>query len=108
MSAPATRLDLRPQVGRPQPVERRWTALVSPAARSLLAISLADPAGRAKAFAVYGAIAGSGAAAGMLLGGVLPEYLPWRWCLYVNVPIAVGAAPGGWAVLKSGIAQGRP
>jgi MFS family permease len=52
------------------------------------------------ALAVYGAIAGSGAAAGMLLGGVLTQYLTWRWCLYVNIPIAVAAGIGGWLVLK--------
>ena len=46
---------------------------------------------RAKAFAVFGAIAGTGGALGLLLGGVLTEYLQWRWCLFVNVPIAIGA-----------------
>ena len=47
---------------------------------------------RAKAFAVYGAIAGGGAAVGLLLGGVLTEYADWRWCLLVNIPIALIAA----------------
>jgi len=60
-----------------------------------------EPRERAKAFAVYGAIAGSGAAVGMLLGGVLTEYLTWRWCLYVNVPIAVVAAAGAWTFLRT-------
>src|SRR6266536_2872556 len=69
-------------------------ALVAPAALSLLAVSFTEARERAKAFAVYGAIAGSGAAVGLLLGGVLTEYLDWRWCLYVNVPVAIVAAAG--------------
>src|SRR5205085_7812106 len=84
-----------------------FAALLAPTALSLLATTFTAPVERAKAFAVYGAIAGSGAAAGMLLGGVLTEYLTWRWCLYVNVPIAAAAAAGGWAVLKGGAAAGR-
>ena len=47
---------------------------------------------RAKAFGVYGAISGGGAAIGLLLGGVLTEYASWRWCLFVNIPIAILAA----------------
>ena len=44
---------------------------------------------RAKAFGVFGAISGGGAAIGLILGGILTEYLGWRWCLYVNLPIAL-------------------
>ena len=47
---------------------------------------------RARAFGVYGAISGGGAAIGLILGGVLTEYASWRWCLLVNVPIALIAA----------------
>ena len=54
----------------------------------------------------------SGAAGGMLLGGVLTQYLTWRWCLYVNIPIALVAAFGAWTVLPefrptSGAVMGR-
>src|SRR3954466_5608907 len=56
---------------------------------------------RAKAFGVFSAIAGGGGAVALLLGGVLTEYVDWRWCLYVNVVFAVvaaaGAAGGGHA-----------
>ena len=76
-----------------------FAALLAPTALSLLAVTFTQPRERARAFAVYGAIAGSGAALGLLLGGVLTQYLGWRWCLYVNVPIAVAAALGGWRVL---------
>src|SRR6266545_203874 len=82
-------------------------ALLAPTALSLLAVMFTEPRERAKAFAVYGAIAGSGAAVGMLLGGVLTQYLTWRWCLYVNVPIAVVAAAGAAKFLKTSAAAGR-
>jgi EmrB/QacA subfamily drug resistance transporter len=83
-----------------------FAALLAPTALSLLAVTFTQPRERARAFAVYGAIAGSGAALGLLLGGVLTQYFGWRWCLYVNIPIAVAAAVGGWKVL-SGDAGGR-
>ena len=71
-------------------------AVLAPTALSLLAVTFTEPRDRAKAFAVYGGIAGSGGAAGLILGGVLTQYLDWRWCLYVNVPIAAVAALGVW------------
>src|SRR6266498_2389072 len=56
-----------------------FAAVLAPTALSLLAVTFTEPAERARAFAVYGGIAGSGAAAGLLLGGVLTQYLAWRW-----------------------------
>jgi EmrB/QacA subfamily drug resistance transporter len=79
-----------------------FAALLTPTALSLLAVTFTEPQERARAFALYGAIAGSGAAIGLLLGGLLTQYLDWRWCLYVNVPIAIGAAIGGWRLLGGG------
>ena len=60
-------------------------AFLAPAALSLLTTTFSDPKERGKAFGVYGAIAGGGGAVGLVLGGVLTEYLSWRWCLYVNL-----------------------
>ena len=85
-----------------------FAALLAPTALSLLATSFTEARERATAFAVYGSIAGSGAAIGFLLGGVLTQYLSWRWCLYVNVPIALLAAAGAWAVLPSSSVRSRP
>src|SRR5437016_1478026 len=85
-----------------------FAALLAPTALSVLAVSFTEPRERAAAFAVYGSIAGSGAAIGLLLGGALTEYLTWRWCLYVNVPIAVIAAIGGAAVLPRSSPMERP
>jgi EmrB/QacA subfamily drug resistance transporter len=69
-------------------------ALLAPSALSLLATMFTQPRERAKAFGIYGAISGGGSAVGLILGGVLTEYLNWRWALYVNVPIAVVAFIG--------------
>jgi EmrB/QacA subfamily drug resistance transporter len=76
-----------------------FAALLTPTALSLVAVTFTDPRERAKAFAVYGGIAGSGGALGLILGGALTQWLSWRWCLYVNVPIAVAAAVGAWTVV---------
>ena len=79
-----------------------FAALLTPTALSLLAVTFTEPRERATAFAVYGSIAGSGAAIGLLLGGALTQFLSWRWCLYVNVPIAAVAAAGAWRLLPGG------
>jgi MFS family permease len=67
-------------------------ALLAPAALSLLTTTFTIPSERNKAFGVFGVIAGSGAAVGLILGGALTEYLDWRWCMYVNLILAVPAA----------------
>jgi EmrB/QacA subfamily drug resistance transporter len=76
-------------------------ALLAPAALSVLTTTFSDPRERGRAFGVYGAIAGGGGLVGLLLGGVLTEYLDWRWCLYVNLLFAAVAAAGGAAFLSS-------
>ncbi|MER6913239.1 MFS transporter [Streptomyces sp. NPDC000594] len=75
-------------------------ALLAPAALSLLAVMFTDAKERAKAFGIYGAIAGGGGAVGLLLGGFLTEYLNWRWTFYVNIPFAVVAAVGAYFVIR--------
>lgn len=64
-------------------------ALLAPSALGMLTTTFRDPKERGRAFGIFGSIAGSGAAIGLLLGGVLTEYASWRWCLYVNVVFAV-------------------
>ncbi|MFC8143344.1 MFS transporter [Streptomyces paradoxus] len=76
-------------------------ALLAPAALSLLNTTFTDARERARAFSVYGAIAGAGGAVGLLLGGILTDALDWRWTLYVNVVIAVAAFAGGWLLLSN-------
>lgn len=77
-------------------------ALLAPAALSLLTVTFTDPHERGKAFGIFGAVAGAGAAIGLLLDGALTEYLDWRWCLYANVPIAVAAVLGALALILRG------
>ena len=64
-------------------------ALLAPAALSLISITFTDSKERAKAFGVYGALSGVGAAIGLIAGGLLTKYLSWRWCLFVNTPMAI-------------------
>ncbi|GAA3594741.1 MFS transporter [Kineosporia mesophila] len=76
-------------------------ALLAPAALAMLTVTFAASSDRGKAFGIFGAVAGSGAAVGLLLGGTLTEYLSWRWCLYVNVFFAVLAVIGGLRLLPA-------
>ncbi len=69
-------------------------ALLAPAALSLLTTTFPSGQDRARAFGIFGAIAGGGGALGLILGGVLTEYLSWRWAMYVNLLFAIPAAIG--------------
>jgi EmrB/QacA subfamily drug resistance transporter len=82
-------------------------ALLAPSALSLLTVTFAGSPERAKAFGIFGAIAGGGASVGLLLGGLLTETLSWRWCLYVNVLIAVPTAVVAVRVLRN-VGQTEP
>jgi EmrB/QacA subfamily drug resistance transporter len=73
-------------------VQGLGAAIISPAALSIVTTTFAEGAERNKALGVWGAVAGSGGAAGVLLGGVLTDGLGWEWVLYVNVPIAAVCA----------------
>lgn len=89
-------------------VQGIFGALLAPAALSLLTTTFADPKERGKAFGIFGAIAGAGGAIGLLLGGILTEYLSWRWSLYVNLVFAILAIVGGAIFLKDTERAVRP
>ncbi|MEJ5914748.1 MFS transporter [Pseudokineococcus sp. 1T1Z-3] len=77
-------------------------AVLAPSTLSLLTTTYTDPAERAKALGVWGAVGGTGGAMGGLVGGVLTETLSWRWVLFVNVPIGVLlAAVAAWALVET-------
>jgi EmrB/QacA subfamily drug resistance transporter len=82
-------------------------ALLAPAGLALVTVMFTETRERAKAFAVYGAIAGGGAAIGLLLGGALTEWASWRWCLLVNIPVALIAIALALAFVPESKAHGN-
>jgi EmrB/QacA subfamily drug resistance transporter len=85
-----------------------FAALLVPSALSLLTTSFTGQKDRGRAFGIYGAIAGAGGAVGLLLGGVLTEYLSWRWTLYVNLIFATVAFVGGMLLLQRQSSPAKP
>ena len=83
-------------------------ALLAPAALSLLTTTFTEPSERNKAFGVYGAIAGSGASIGLLLGGVLTQALSWRFAMYVNMVFATVAIAGALRLVHNQRPAQRP
>jgi EmrB/QacA subfamily drug resistance transporter len=80
-------------------VQGLGAALLSPAALAILTTTFTEGAERNKALGVWGAVAGSGGAAGVLLGGMLTQWAGWEWVLFVNVPIGIAAAFGAMHIL---------
>jgi EmrB/QacA subfamily drug resistance transporter len=83
-----------------------FAALMAPAALSLVTVMFTEPKERAKAFGVFGALSGGGAAIGLIVGGVLTEYTSWRWCLGVNVPVAIIVALAAIPLVRESKAHG--
>jgi EmrB/QacA subfamily drug resistance transporter len=83
-------------------------ALLAPAALGTLTSTFTDPRERGRAFAVFGAVASGGAGVGLILGGVLTQYLSWRYTLYVNVIFAAFAIAGALAWIRASRPATRP
>lgn len=83
-------------------------ALLAPAALSLISVTFTDSKERATAFGVYGALSGVGAAIGLIAGGLLTQYLSWRWCLFVNTPMAILAFALAIVEVRESKVQGHP
>src|SRR4051812_43957238 len=83
-----------------------FAAVLAPAVLSLITTTFTEPKERAKAFGVYGAISGAGAAIGLIVGGALTEYASWRWTLLVNTPIAIVVAVAAIPLLRESRADG--
>ncbi len=83
-------------------------AILAPAALGTLVSTFRDPGERGRAFAVFGSVAAGGGAVGLLLGGLLTQYLSWRYTLYVNLIIAAIAVAGALAFIRSSRPASRP
>ncbi|MGW5387083.1 MFS transporter [Nocardia sp. NPDC003963] len=83
-------------------------AVLAPAALSLLTVTFTEPSERAKAFGIFGAVAGTGGAIGLLLGGALTEWASWRWVMFVNLAFAAVALVGAVLLLAKHVATTRP
>lgn len=83
-----------------------FAALLAPAALSLISVTFTESHERAKAFGVFGAISGGGAAIGLVAGGILTEFFSWHWTLLVNVPIAIIAVALAIPFVKESRATG--
>jgi EmrB/QacA subfamily drug resistance transporter len=84
-----------------------FAAVMAPSALSLLTVAFTEPKERARAFGVYGGIAGGGAAIGLILGGALTQFASWRWTLLINVPIAIVAAIAATRYVSESRSQDR-
>jgi EmrB/QacA subfamily drug resistance transporter len=82
-------------------------ALLAPSVLSLLATTFTGARERGRAFGIYASIAIGGAAFGLILGGLLTQYLDWRWCLYVNLPIAAAVVIGAITMVPPRSGQAR-
>ena len=70
-------------------VQGLGAAILSPAALSIITTTFDEGAERNKALGIWGAMGGSGAAVGVLLGGILTKWLGWEWIFFVNIPVGV-------------------
>ncbi|HKR71412.1 MAG TPA: MFS transporter [Streptosporangiaceae bacterium] len=83
-------------------------ALLAPSALGTLVSTFRDPQERGRAFGVFGSVAAGGGGIGLILGGLLTQYLSWRYCLYVNLVFAAIAIAGALAYIRAGAPATRP
>jgi EmrB/QacA subfamily drug resistance transporter len=83
-------------------------AILAPSALGTLVSTFRDPRERGKAFGIFGSVAAGGGAVGLILGGLLTQYLSWRWCLYVNLVFAVIAVTGAVLYIRTTRPSHRP
>src|ERR1700689_3039207 len=83
-------------------------AILAPSALGTLVSTFRNPRERGRAFGVFGSVAGGGGAVGLILGGVLTQYLSWRWTLYVNLVFAAIAVAGALIYMRSDPPANRP
>jgi EmrB/QacA subfamily drug resistance transporter len=89
-------------------VQGGFAAVLAPAALSLITAIFTDLKELNKAFGIFGAVSGSAGAVGLLLGGLLTDYVDWRWCMYVNIVLAVVGIIGGLTLLHNSTEPDKP
>ncbi|HET9188291.1 MAG TPA: MFS transporter, partial [Acidothermaceae bacterium] len=89
-------------------IQGGFAAVMAPAALSLITVIFTDLKELSKAFAIFGAVAGSSSAIGLMLGGLLTDYADWRWTMYVNVAFALAGIAGGLRLLHNSADRDRP
>src|SRR5882724_2616452 len=89
-------------------VQGGFAAILAPAALSLITVIFTDLRELNKAFGIFGAVSGSAGAIGLLLGGLLTDYVSWRWCMYVNIVLAVVGLIGGLTLLHNSAESDKP
>lgn len=87
-------------------IQGAFAAMLAPAALAMVTVTFTHGRERNIAFAIFGTVAGTGAAIGLVLGGVLTEFTSWRWCLLVNVVFVVVGMIGGALLLEESKADG--
>jgi EmrB/QacA subfamily drug resistance transporter len=97
-----------PMLAAARTLQGAFGALLAPAALGTLTSTFTNPRERGRAFAVYGAVSSGGAGVGLVLGGVLTEYLSWRYTLYVNLIFASLAIVGALAYIRASRPATRP
>jgi len=89
-------------------VQGGFAAVLAPAALSLITVIFTDLKELNKAFAIFGAVAGSSSAIGLMLGGLLTDYANWRWTMFVNIAFAAAGVIGGLALLHNSTDPDKP
>jgi len=89
-------------------VQGGFAAMMAPAALGLITVIFTDLKELTKAFAIFGAVAGSSSAIGVMLGGLLTDYASWRWTMYVNIVFAVVGIIGGARLLHNSADTDKP
>lgn len=89
-------------------VQGGFAAVLAPTALSLITVIFTDLKELNKAFGIFGAVSGSAGAIGLLLGGLLTDYVNWRWCMYVNIVLAVIGIIGGLTLLRNSAESDKP
>ncbi|MGD8193274.1 MFS transporter [Herbiconiux sp. P18] len=88
-------------------IQGAFAAMLAPAALAMVTVMFTHGKERNLAFAIFGTVAGTGAAIGLVLGGVLTEFASWRWCLLVNVVFVIIGLIGGALLLTESKAEGN-